>query len=318
MGWNDHIDDDELGNLPPEAFDPFNVDGPFDPQDHWLENAPDDEKVIAMRAWFLARYCDPAHETPYNGREGGYLFIHGGPFDPAEVLTERFSGIVEDELIDSLVDDLYAEVGDKWAPIKDVYEHEFEYDDRLEIVVDDPSDPLQRLKTRLSEAQSILDLQGNVAAQELARNLVYGATISILETFLSETVAYWVENNDQVFRNLVTRLPELHDRKLTLKDIFERHEGLKKEVKGYLQGTVWHRWDKGVAPLFRNGFEIEPPSFSPFEEAIVKRHHIVHRSGHDHDGNPVQITEQEIKDLCQSIEVFASEIQQKILDQMHL
>ena len=60
MGWNDHIDDSELGNLPPEAFSPFDVDGPFDPQDHWLETADEEEQRIAMREWFLARFCDPA------------------------------------------------------------------------------------------------------------------------------------------------------------------------------------------------------------------------------------------------------------------
>ena len=60
MGWNDHLEDDnELGNLPSEAFSPWNVDGPFEPQDHWLRTASEDEQKIAMRAWFLGRYCDP-------------------------------------------------------------------------------------------------------------------------------------------------------------------------------------------------------------------------------------------------------------------
>ena len=27
MGWNDHMDDNELGNLPPEAFSTWDVDG---------------------------------------------------------------------------------------------------------------------------------------------------------------------------------------------------------------------------------------------------------------------------------------------------
>jgi len=37
MGWNDHMDDDdELGNLPPEAFGSWHVDGEFEPEDQWL------------------------------------------------------------------------------------------------------------------------------------------------------------------------------------------------------------------------------------------------------------------------------------------
>jgi hypothetical protein len=84
MGWNEHMNDDsELGNLPPEAFSSWNVDGPFEPQDHWLRTATRDHEMIAAREWFLAGYCDPVHGTPYNGREGGFQFIHGGPYDPA-------------------------------------------------------------------------------------------------------------------------------------------------------------------------------------------------------------------------------------------
>ena len=77
-------DDDERQNLPPEAYD--HLGDPFEIDDGWLRTASDDEKLTAMRSWFLTRYCDPAQETPYNGREGGYMFVHGGPYGPAEVL----------------------------------------------------------------------------------------------------------------------------------------------------------------------------------------------------------------------------------------
>lgn len=72
MGWNDHLDGSELGNLPSEAWGKkFDMDGPFDPDDFWIESAGEEEQRIAMREWFTARFCDPAHDTPYNGREGG-------------------------------------------------------------------------------------------------------------------------------------------------------------------------------------------------------------------------------------------------------
>lgn len=84
MGWNDHLDENELANLPSEAFLSFS--GPVDFDDAWLRHADRDDQLIAIKEWFLARYCDPACETPYNGREGGFLFINGGPYDPADVL----------------------------------------------------------------------------------------------------------------------------------------------------------------------------------------------------------------------------------------
>ncbi len=99
MGRNDHDYEEEA---PKAAFvagsDPVEVD------DDWLAKAENEDQVRAMRAWFLARYEDPALETPYNSREGGYLYIHGGPFEPGDVLNHRFASIASQDSIDDLVD----------------------------------------------------------------------------------------------------------------------------------------------------------------------------------------------------------------------
>ena len=74
MSWSDHLDDSELGNLPPEVWgNNFDVDGLFDPDDLWIENTGEEEQRIAVRECFTARFCDPARDTHYNGREGGLL-----------------------------------------------------------------------------------------------------------------------------------------------------------------------------------------------------------------------------------------------------
>lgn len=311
MGWNDHIDDSELGNLPPEAFSPFDVDGPFDPQDHWLETADEEEQRIAMREWFLARFCDPAIETPYNGREGGYIFINGGPYDPADEIFHRFSGIVNDDVIQEVVHDLYTEVGNQWAPIRDDFPSDFDFDERFDLQLLTSNEPLDKLKARLQHARLVLTLEGDEVAKSLAEKLVFGGTVAALEAFLWETVDYWVEHDERALHDIVTRIPALKDQPMKLGDIFKQHAGLKEHVKGYLQNLVWHRWDR-VAPLFKTGLGIEPPSFKPFEEALVKRHHIVHRSGHDKTGKPILVTKEEIGSLCEMIEAFATEIHAKL------
>jgi hypothetical protein len=57
MGWNDHSSDsDDVSNLPPEAFSSFSADGPFEPDDRWMHTADKCHQIIAIRAWFLARY----------------------------------------------------------------------------------------------------------------------------------------------------------------------------------------------------------------------------------------------------------------------
>lgn len=307
MGWNDHIsDDDEISNLPPEAMgNLFDVEGPFDPNDHWLRSAEEVQQLIAMRAWFHARYCDPAYETPYNGREGGYLFVDGGPYNPATELHGRFSGIVDDKLIERVVDEMVDEVGDQWAPIK--REPPDDYDARFDLELVDADEPLRRVRKRLADCSQVLDLQGGAEAVALARRLVFSAVIGVLESFLWELSQHWIEASDDALRGCVTKLPAIRDEQIKLGDVFERHENIRVYVKGHLQKTVWHRWDK-VGAIYRSGLGITLPSVKVFDDALVKRHDIVHRSGRTKDGEEVDVTHTEIDDLSRAVERFAEEV----------
>lgn len=306
MGWNDHLEDNELSNLPGEAFvNGFDFDGPFDPNNNWLGGAKKEDQLIAVREWFLSRYCDPAKETPYSGREGGYMFVNGGPFDPAEEIPKRFAGFVGDNIIKEIVDELHAELGDEWAPID--YGPPPDYDDRFDFAVMVSSEPLRNLRDRLQQSQQVLSLQGDEGAKALACKLVFSAAIGALETYLWETVQYWIDHDDKALRDFITKIPVFRDQMIKLGDIFEKQQGLKNLVKGHLQNLVWHRWDK-VVPLFREGLGVQLPSMKRFDAALLKRHDIVHRSGHSADGVPTEMTVDEARELCATIEVFAQEV----------
>jgi hypothetical protein len=312
MGWNDHRDDNnELGNLPPEAFSIWDVDGPFEPQNHWLETARKDHQIIAIRAWFLDRFCHPAHGTPYNGREGGFQFIHGGPYDPADELPNRFARVVGDDVIQEVVDELHQQVGDEWVPVQRSVPDD--YDDDYGVIVWERSQPLARLRDRLAQSKQILTLQGALSAQLLARNLAFSSVITGLESFLWETVVYWVDHDDSTVISIVKNIPVFRDQPLKLGQIFEKNETLKNDVKAYLQNLVWHQWDK-VAPLFTIGLGLDIPGFKQFENAVKKRHDIVHRSGLSKTGVRVNVDESEIEALCEQIIRFATEIDEKLAD----
>ena len=309
MGWSDHMyDDSEVSNLPPDAFSPF--EGPFDPQDHWLRTADKDDQLIAMRAWFLARYCDPAHETPYNGREGGYLFIHGGPYDPADVLPARFGGVVGDDLIQEVVEEMQAEHGDQWAPA--IYGFD-EYDEDYGVIIEERNEPFRKLCDRLELSQEALNLEGSESAKSLVQKLVFVSVITAFESFLWETIVYWVDNDEAVIRNIVTKIEVFRVKEMKLGEIFQRHANLKDEIKGYLQNLTWHNWGR-VRPLFTHGLEIEIPSFEPFNDSRLKRHDIVHRSGFTKVGWPIIVDATEINTLCKQVREFAVAINSALDD----
>ena len=228
--------------------------------DDWLATAEPEQQVAAVVEWFQARFQDPAHETPYMSSEGGYIWVHGGPYDASEEIQERFGSVVPFEVL---------------------------------------------------EAAAELALEGALAAVETARNLAYAGVISALETFLWETMAYWVDHDEQTVRSLIKEHPVFKDRKVPLGSIFEVHESLGVQVKTHMQRMTWHRWDEARS-LIEHGLGVKAPSHDPFEAPTQKRHDVIHRSSHDVDGNPINITIEEVQALAGEVQRFATELHRLI------
>jgi hypothetical protein len=72
--------------------------------------------VEQLVEWFRQYHEDPANETPYNGQEGGYLYIHGGPYSAEEELRDNFEDIVSEEAIMEAVDEIQKDGTWEWAP----------------------------------------------------------------------------------------------------------------------------------------------------------------------------------------------------------
>lgn len=81
-----------------------------------LENLPVEEQVEYMKVWFGRYFEDPAQETPYNGREGGYLYIHGGPYDAEDEIRSEFEGVASEEAIESAIEEVTSDGTFDWAP----------------------------------------------------------------------------------------------------------------------------------------------------------------------------------------------------------
>lgn len=289
MGHNDHVNDRFV--LPPEAGDAEAK--MFEPNGHWIQGASKKLQIEAMRRWFCDRYEDPSNATPYSSEDGGYYFVWGGPYDPNDVIQERFSGIVQFEVMEELIHDLYSEVGHMWAPV----EHDY-YED-LSMLVLDRSKPFELLTEHLLKIESMLTVTGKPESIQLVTQLAHGAVITALEAYLWDTVAYWVANDEDTLRNLVTTNKDFQAKTLQLSTIFERIERLKDEVEEYLQELVWHRLDK-VKPLMASGLKITVPDIKDLMKEILVRHDIIHRGGRGKDGSPVIVSN---ADVCKAIEM---------------
>ena len=58
-----------------------------------------------------------------------------------------------------------------------------------------------------------------------------------------------------------------------------------------------------------HGLRVKLPSFKPFIDPVIKRHDIVHRSGFSKTGQPISVSQSEIKTLIETIRAFADELE---------
>ncbi|HGL6714606.1 hypothetical protein NTJ56_20835 [Burkholderia contaminans] len=290
--------------LPPAASD--GELGPFEPRNEWLKFASPEEQKAAMLRWFLDRYEDPANETPWDGEDGEYVFVWGGPYDPNDEIQARFSDVVDYPVMADVISDLHLMVGDEWAPI----EHEgVEYEDYLlEWVVTTRDDPKVFLDERLSQIDSAVNaVAENPVAYQIVHQMAHGSIIAALEAFLADTVKFWVTSEESVLRRFVSTNKDFQKEVLNLGDIFTRFDRIKADVHAYLSEFMWHRLDK-VKPIVKAAFQIDVPDISTLMAAVKVRHDIVHRAGRNSEGVLVILTTDDIHALRDECLKFADAI----------
>jgi hypothetical protein len=79
-----------------------------------LTNLDDEEIIEQMINWFGMNYENPAEMTPYESREGGYIYIWGGPFYAREELETYFPNI--SEILIEQATEIIEHEGTEWAP----------------------------------------------------------------------------------------------------------------------------------------------------------------------------------------------------------
>lgn len=96
-----------------------------------LQQSDRETQLEVMRNWFFSIYEDPVENTPYDSSEGGYIYIHGGPYEAIEEIEREFGGVVHEEIIHALASEL-DDISSVWTKHSGVDEDQFD-------VLDEPS-----------------------------------------------------------------------------------------------------------------------------------------------------------------------------------
>lgn len=77
--------------------------------------AQSETTAVEIVEWFFKHYKDPANGVPHDGKEGGYQYVNGGPYDAREVLEPVF-GDAPPEAFESALAEI-TDLGYEWVRV---------------------------------------------------------------------------------------------------------------------------------------------------------------------------------------------------------
>lgn len=267
------------------------------------EQNPECQKDI-MREWFFENYQDPVHECPYDGKEGGYQYIHGGPYLAADLLYAEFNSAVDEKVILALAEELDG-LCHEWSGMSQPDIEDFYMLD----VISPNVKPAESLKLSIEDLKEMLTVTLDDKHQQKLYQMVYVNLITVLETYLAEFFITKIEHDELYMRRFVESNPSFKNEKISLADIYKKQETLTINVKKHLLGLIWHNLPK-LNEMFKSTFDID---FTDKIQDLVKRidvrHDLVHRNAKTKDGLLVEVLEPDIEGLIREIENLSKHIE---------
>ena len=272
-----------------------------------LHTEDGDVQLDVMRTWFFKNFEDPAERTPYESREGGYIWIWGGPYEAREELESEFSGIVPDELIEELSDELNG-ICWVWAPT----EKPGDYDEYLVDDIAQITEFYNNFSSAILDIENLLEATIDPPYLCCFSRLLFVNVITALETYLSDAFINSVVPSEDLMRRFIESTPEFKSEKIPLAEVYKAVDEINKRAKSYLADVVWHNLGR-VKPMYRDvlGIDFEP-DLGDLNRAIMKRHDIVHRNGKTISGEEIWITKQDVTTLIEKVESFVRDIDRKL------
>lgn len=155
-----------------------------------------------------------------------------------------------------------------------------------------------------------LDL-GNEDLESVIRRQVYIASITTMETFLSETFVKVVTDSEIFMEKFVRSHPAFKERKFTLDQVYDKYNSIADIAKKTMLETIYHDLVK-VRMMYSTTLNITFPSVGDVMRCVKVRHDLVHRNGKSNVGyihtinrstveNTIKIVEKLVYDLAETM-----------------
>jgi hypothetical protein len=195
----------------------------------------------------------------------------------------------------------------KKGPLEDAYRQSIK---RERVVLDASSEYFANALSMIEQLEQMRDVaktQTNSTQRQFMLNMLYGATIAVLESYLSDAAKINITKNDECLVKFVNNWRPDNSRKYSLSELQIGNdrtlkEFSKQEVKKILNNIIFHKLDT-VYQLY-NIIGIKLANINQFAKPIEKRHDIFHRNGKTVEGVDVTVSSQELMQLLMDVKAF--------------
>ncbi|MFK5892933.1 MAG: hypothetical protein QM504_06905 [Pseudomonadota bacterium] len=169
------------------------------------------------------------------------------------------------------------------------------------------ANPFADLENKIEEYRTLVIEHHDTNTDLTLKSVLFGAAIGALEAYLWEIVRWKIDNDSNAANEIIKNCEQYGSVSFTLNEIVSDDFSPKKRLLFALNRLVWHRIEK-VAPIFNKGLDVELPSLKFFKDALEIRHHIVHRSGKNTNGELIQLSLEQVEGLFDGVLSFAKKI----------
>lgn len=145
------------------------------------------------------------------------------------------------------------------------------------------------------------------AGDAFHNQLYFANLVSLLEKYLQDLFLHEITSNRSALIKLGT---QGKFRSEALKIPYLLHNSVEDFLIRSMKGIVWHRLND-IDVLFQNVLGIKMNISTDLLSVLEKRHHIVHRNGHDQEGEKIVVSRFELMDSLKLVLNFVKEIEQK-------
>lgn len=173
------------------------------------------------------------------------------------------------------------------------------------------ANPYSDLEKKIEEYRSLIINHNDINTEFTLKSVLFSAAIGALEAYLWEIVRWKIDNDSNAVNEIIKNCEQYGSVTFTLNKIVSDDFSPKKYLLLALNRLVWHRIEK-VVPIFRKGLGVELPSLRFFKDALEIRHHIVHRSGKNTNGELITLSNDQVEQLFKDVLGFSKKINEQL------